>query len=79
MTLAHSAGTTPAMPLQAMAPPVTPAMSMWLLEAGMPMNQQQMPQAMAATMPAKTASRAACVSVPKFTIPNIVCATAVEM
>ena len=43
------------------------------------MNQQKMPQAMAATMPAKTASRAACVSVPKFTIPNIVCATAVEM
>ena len=79
MTFAHSAGTTPAQPLSAMAPPVMPAMSECDFEHGMPKIQQMTPHAMAPIMAATRAKSAAFVSPEKSTIPNIVFATAVEM
>ena len=79
MTLAHSPGTTPAQPLRAMAPPVMPAMRAWLLEQGMPKNQQNTPQAIDPIIDATSASNAMWVSPEKSTMLNMVCATEVEM
>ena len=55
MTLAHSPMTTPPQPFIAMAPPVMPAISECDFEAGIPKNQQSMPQTMAPIMAAISA------------------------
>ena len=79
MTFTHSPGTTPAKPFIAMAPPVMPAMREWDFEAGIPFHQQKKPQLMEAIMAASSARSAMCVCPVKLTMPNMVCATAVEM
>lgn len=79
MTSIHSLSTTPARPFKAMAPPVMPAMSEWDFDAGMPRNQQNTPQPMEPIMAAMSASSAWCGLPEKFTILNMVWATAVEM
>ncbi len=76
-TFIHSAPFTPSMPpCRAMAAPVRPAISEWLWEVGMPRYQVATPQTMMATIAAASASNAAWLSPPKFTMPKMVFATA---
>ena len=79
MTSIHSLTTTPANPFMAMAPPVTPAMSEWDLDAGMPRYQQKKPHPMEPIIAAMRAMSAWCVLPEKLTMLNMVWATAVEM
>ena len=71
---------TPSRPPEtASAPPVRPAIRAWLSEVGMPKAQAPRPQATMPTVAAARAMRAAWVSPPKSTMPEMVSATAVEM
>ena len=79
MTFAHSAGTTPAQPFMAMAPPVMPAINECDFEHGMPKYQHAMPHKMAPIIAATRAYNAELVSPEKSTMPNMVFATAVEI
>ena len=58
MTSIHSLTTTPARPFMAMAPPVTPAMREWDLDAGMPRYQQKKPHPMEPIIAAMSAMSA---------------------
>lgn len=62
-----------------MAPPVTPAISEWDFDAGMPRYQQKKPQPMDPIIAAIRAISAWCVLPEKLTMLNMVWATAVEI